>query len=184
MAALNFLLRGKREVTVAHFNHGTEHGGHAEAFITEFCDSHSLSLVVGRVSSRKKKSESQEAFWRRERYAFFDSLGVTPIVTCHHLDDVVETWIMTSLHGQSRVIPPVRGRFLRPFLLTRKADLRKWAVKHMVLHIHDLSNDDTKYMRNLVRHKIVPEALVVNPGLHRVVARRVREEMENPFTWV
>ena len=44
---------------------------------------------------RSAKGESQEEYWRNERYAFFEKFKSSPIVTCHHLGDAVETWVMS-----------------------------------------------------------------------------------------
>lgn len=187
MAALNFLRNnGRRNVSAIYFNHGTEHGEEAERFVRSYCASQSIPLAVGRVSGPCPKGESKEAFWRRERYAFFERVhrsGVwpehylVPIVTCHHLDDQVETWLFTSMHGNPNLIPYMRDYFIRPFLLTRKGQLKKWAQSKGVTHIFDPSNDDKEnYMRNFIRHEIVPKALKVNPGLHKVVKKKVLDQ--------
>jgi len=98
-----------------------------------------------------------------------------PIITCHHLDDAVETWIFTSLHGNSMLIPYKRDNFIRPFLSTRKAELTDWCENKRIPYIIDPSNEDTSYMRNFIRHTLLPNALRVNPGLHKVVRKRVEK---------
>ncbi len=199
MAALNFLSNnGKRKVIALYFNHDTDHGHEAECFVKEYCKEKSIPLVTGKVTRDIEKGESKEAYWREERYKFFESwytegsfsddmthLNLThiwmriPIVTCHHLDDAVETWVFTSLHGKSRLIPYKRGIFLRPFLMSRKEDLFQWCTKNGVPYISDPSNDKTDYMRNFIRHELLPKALVVNPGLHKVVKKRVHKNFLN-----
>jgi tRNA(Ile)-lysidine synthase len=94
------------------------------------------------------------------------------VVTAHHLDDAVETWVFTSLHGESRLIPYSRGNVIRPFLLTPKSELVSWCERRGLAWSEDPSNTDTAYMRNLIRHKILPEALKVNPGLRTVVRKK------------
>jgi len=187
MAALNFLRNnGRRNVSAIYFNHGTKHGSEAEAFVKAYCSSQSIPLALGRVSGPCPKGESKEAFWRTERYAFFKRVHYSddfqkhylrPIVTCHHLDDQVETWLFTSMHGNPRLIPYQRDYFIRPFLLTRKNYLEKWAESRGVPHIFDPSNNDTdNYMRNFIRHEVVPKALRVNPGLHKVVKKKILDQ--------
>jgi tRNA(Ile)-lysidine synthase len=183
MAAIDFLSNHtRRDITALHFNHGTAHAKDAEEFVREFCLERGVPLVVGRVQRPIEARESREAYWRSERYGWFEEwhhgeyISPIPIITCHHLDDAVETWIFTSLHGNSMLIPYKRDNFIRPFLSTRKDTLVDWCDKKNVPYIVDPSNDDTSYMRNYIRHTLLPNALNVNPGLHKVVKKKVLEQ--------
>ena len=97
-----------------------------------------------------------------------------PVITCHHLNDAVETWIFTSLHGKPRLIPHSRDNFLRPFLLSKKEAMINWCHNKGVPYAEDPSNLDTSYMRNYIRHVLMPNALNVNPGLHKVVYKKLK----------
>ena len=175
MVFTNFLLQGKREVELVYFNHDTKHGKDAEEFVKEYAKNKNLKLHIGRVRGTKGK-RSVEEFWRDERYAFFDTLQSDYFITCHHLDDCVETWIMSSLHGMGKVIPFRRStNIYRPFLMTEKISIRRYAEKHNVTWIEDPSNSGTHYMRNYVRKNIVPHALRVNPGLRKVLRKKMLE---------
>jgi tRNA(Ile)-lysidine synthase len=183
MAALNFFERSNREIFVLHYNHGTDHSKCAERIVTDYCKSKDISYAVGNISRDRYSDESQEEYWRNERYAFFANYRGRPsrlsdrwIITCHHLDDAVETWIFTSLHGNAMLIPYKRDNFIRPLLTTRKDDLVSWCKEKDVPHIVDPSNNDTTYMRNFIRHTLLPNALTVNPGLHKVVKKKVLEQ--------
>jgi len=185
MAAIDFLSNNtKREITALHFNHGTDHAQVAEQFVRKYCDDRGVPLVTGGVLREIEPGESREAYWRSERYGWFTSwhhqhrIPPIPIITCHHLDDAVETWIFTSLHGNSRLIPYKRDNFIRPFLSTRKDDLTEWCKRRGVPFLTDPSNKDTAYMRNYIRHVLLPNALMVNPGLHKVVKKKVLEQYD------
>jgi tRNA(Ile)-lysidine synthase len=180
MAALNFLSK-KRDVVAVHFNHGTKHADEAEKLVQDYCVDNELALLIGRIDPRDSSvSRSLEDFWREKRYAFFETIAKTPayadipFITCHHLDDVVETWLFTSLHGDGRLIPSRRGRYLRPFLMTRKAVLEDWCARHDVSYVTDPSNEDTRFMRNYIRHEIVPRVLRVNPGIYKVMRKKIK----------
>lgn len=180
MAALHFLSK-RRNVTAVHFNHGTGAAAdEAEALVEGYCKERGLALATGHLTEDCPDSRSREDFWRQQRYEFFENLALTPwykelpFITCHHLDDVVETWLFTSLHGQGRLIPSRRGRYLRPFLGTRKAVLEDWCLRHDVPYVEDPSNNDTSFMRNYIRHELVPKALRVNPGIHKVMRKKVQ----------
>lgn len=172
MAALAFL-SNNHKVSAAFFDHGTATSSQALPVVEEFCKQRGITLKVGKISNQTKPTGlSPEEWWRQSRYAWLDSLD-TPVVTAHHLDDCVETYLWSAMHGTPKVVPYRRNLVIRPFLLTRKFELVEWAERHSVPWIDDFSNKDTKYMRNYVREHIVPHALEVNPGLHRVVSRIV-----------
>ena len=180
MVALDFLGRSKnRNIEVLHFNHGTEHGRLAEDFVTDFCAKNGINYYVGQISSSKKRGESPEEYWRRERYCFFNKFKDKKIITCHHLDDQVENYIFTMLNGREMLIPYERDNFIRPFLSSSKEELKSWAERKRVVYISDPSNYDLKYMRNLIRHELVPIARKVNPGLQKVVKKKVENLLNN-----
>jgi len=175
----DFLLNGKRDVQLAFFHHGTINSERAEEFVRKFADERRVPLRIGRINSEKSRGLSPEEFWRNERYSFLDSLG-GPVITGHHLGDAIETWIFTSLHGESKLIPYSRGNVIRPFLVTPKEEIRSWASRRNLTWIEDESNGDPRYMRNRIRMHIVPEALKVNPGLGTVIRKKyLSAESEN-----
>jgi len=168
----DFLLAGGRDLQLAFFHHGTQASDEAESFVSNFARDRRLSLRVGRIQrAETPRGLSQEEHWREERYSFLHSIE-GPVVTCHHLDDAVETWIFTSLHGVPRLIPSTRGNVVRPFLVTPKSDILSWASRRGLTWAEDPSNADTKHSRNLIRHVIVPQALKVNPGLRKVIKKK------------
>ena len=170
MAVVDFLSR-KHDITIAYFNHRTQHGEKAAQFVSKYCSDNNIPMLYGSPRSQKDSKESQEEYWRRERYDFLSGLG--PVITCHHLDDCVETYIWSALHGTPKVIPLVRNNVLRPFLTTRKQDFIYWCESHNVPWIEDESNKNPRYMRNYVRNELMPHALHVNPGLHTLVKKIV-----------
>lgn len=177
MAIADFLLQGKKEVTLAYFNHGTIHGQEAQEFLVSRAKELNVELILGSIVSEKTKEESWEEYWRNQRYMFFKSFANQEVVTCHHLDDSVESWIFSSLHGKGKLIPYRNGNVIRPFLLTKKSDLLKWVLDRKIPYIEDPSNSDTSYSRNLIRHIIVPQALKVNPGLHKTVSKLIEADL-------
>jgi tRNA(Ile)-lysidine synthase len=108
-----------------------------------------------------------------ERYSFLDKFDC--VVTGHHLDDALETWIWSSLHGTSKLLPHRRGNVIRPFLLNKKECFTDWAKRKGVPWVDDTSNSNTKYTRNYIRHELMPCALRVNPGLHKTIAKKIED---------
>lgn len=173
MVLLDFLSKN-HSVNVAFFDHGTEASSIARKFLTEECISRNLELTIGEMQHTHRSREfSPEEHWRIERYNFLSQFPV--VVTAHHLDDVAETWIWSSLHGTSSLIPYRRGNVIRPFLLNRKSELVNWALRKNVQWVDDASNNQTKYTRNYIRHNLMKHALHVNPGLHSMLRKKLEE---------
>ena len=177
MAVVDFLMRNHK-VNLLFFDHGTETSREARAFVEEksYSFNNKVSLEVGNITRTKSKSESWEEYWRSQRYEWFHSFD-EPVITCHHLDDCMETWIFTSLHGEGKIIPYQNKNVIRPFRLNRKREFTNWCRNKNVQWIEDCSNEDTRYMRNFIRHELMPKALYVNPGLAKVVAKKVEENL-------
>ena len=175
MVFTHFLLQGRRKVNLAYFNHDTQHSHKAQKFVENFAEDNKLNLFIGRVQGRKGK-RSLEEFWRDERYDFLQRISSDYTITCHHLDDCVETWLMSSFHGQSKLIPFQRNKHIfRPFLMTSKKIIKEYANRKKVDWIQDPSNQKTNFMRNRVRHNIMPQVLVVNPGIRTMGRKKLIE---------
>jgi tRNA(Ile)-lysidine synthase len=177
MAALDFLRRN-HHVTVLHVNHSTAHGDLAYRFLRDYCMKIDIEMITYEIRGTIPPGPSKEEWWREHRYSFFDDYQDSAVVTCHHLDDCVETWIWSSLHGTGKWIPYRRGNVIRPFRLARKRDLEMWCNLHSVPWIEDDSNTDTCYTRNYIRHEMMPHILKVNPGIHKTIAKKVKEDVE------
>lgn len=176
MAILDFLMRGNHNPHVLYFNHNTEHGDLSEKFIRDFCNEKKLKLTCGKLEY--KPSSNKEKVWSDARYNFFKQFDF-PVITCHHLDDCVETYIFSCLRGFQSVIPYRRGNVIRPFLLNEKSQFIKWCQDKNVPFCEDESNSDVYYSRNRIRHNIIPESLIVNPGLKTVVKKMIEQNERN-----
>jgi len=175
MAALDFLRR-KHVVRVLHYHHGTAHADEASAFVNRYCYQNGIESLTDNCRASPPLGRSREDFWREKRYAFFEKNSDHPIVTGHTLDDCVETWIFSSLNGTGKIIPYRRNNVVRPFRKTRKRDLELWCHVHNVPYIKDPSNNDLSFRRNYIRHKLMPHALEINPGLHKMISKKVTED--------
>jgi len=129
-------------------------------------------ILISSISKNKPKEKSWEEYWRDERYKIFHALYY-PVVTAHHLNDCMETWIFSSLHGKPKMIPYNNKNVIRPFLATSKQEIVKWACNKKVEFIEDDTNKNTAFPRNRIRHNIIPEALKVNPGLSTVIRKKL-----------
>jgi tRNA(Ile)-lysidine synthase len=178
MAIADFYRRGNKNFSIAYFNHGTKQANLMQDFVCTWAKQHGIGFHYGKISRTKFKSESHEEFWRNERYAWLNSFNL-PVVTCHHLDDAVETWIFSSLHGNPKLISIVKDKMVyRPFLLNTKQTLIDWCIRHKVNWLEDQSNKDINFPRNRIRYNIMPEILKINPGLYKVIYKKIIKELK------
>ena len=175
MVFVDFLLKGKKKIELAFFNHDTLHSQKAEMFVREYSNRNNLVLHTGGVQGYKGK-RSMEEFWRDERYSFFNTLQSSYIITCHHLDDCLESWVMSSMHGNPKLIPYHREpNIYRPFLMTSKRVIKKYACNKAIKWVEDPSNEQTKYIRNHTRHNVIPQILKINPGIRTTIRKKLIE---------
>ena len=174
VAVVDFLSK-KHDVTCAFFHHGTDNSNRALEFVSRFCTDRNLPMFLGILNRDKPKDMSYEEFWREERYQYLATLG--PVITAHHLDDCVETYIWSALHGKPKVPNLVRGNVIRPFLTTHKNEFIEWCQRKNLGWCEDLSNEDERYTRNYIRKHLVPHALKVNPGLHKTVKKIIEKNL-------
>lgn len=180
-----YLLRDKLnlQVQAAHFNHnlrGAESDGD-EAFVRDFCDRYDIPLFVGaaQVVSGKK---GLEAAAREARYGFFQSLN-GKIATAHTADDNAETVLMRLVRGTGLkglgAISPVRGNIIRPLLNTTRQEILSFLEEYHISYRQDSSNDADDFLRNRLRHHVMPLLAQENPRLAEnlsAMAQRLRED--------
>lgn len=173
LAAAHFLQRN-HDVTLLHFNHGCEYSDEIEWNCRHRVENHldGVPIIVKKIEEgQPAKGQSLEDYWRRARYKFLRSFD-DPFITCHHLDDAVETWIWSSLHGEGKLIPFKDDKVIRPFLLTEKSQLIEYARKNSLIPVGDPYNFDNSLTRNYIRANIMQHAYVVNPGLKKVIRKK------------
>ena len=170
LAAAAFFKSRKHKVNLLHFNHGCEYSDHIEEQCRGLADQLSLDIIVGKLNTTKPPHQSTEDFWRRCRYNFLRGHG--NFITCHHLDDAVETWIWSSLHGEGKLIPPENEYLTRPFILTKKKKLEAYVAFNNLTPVPDPYNQKMGLTRNYIRHIMMPQVLVVNPGIQKVILKK------------
>jgi tRNA(Ile)-lysidine synthase len=182
MVMLEFLRHAGHKPEILFFHHGTENSDKAYKFILKYNFENNMTLHSGYLTSKNKpKDKSYEEWWRDERYNFLEHCGrkLGMIGMAHNLNDAVETWIFNLLHaGKGFTIPYSRLNVIRPLLTTSRAAIETWAKEHHVSHCEDESNTDLKYVRNRIRHVILPEILKVNPGIFTIVKKHLKNKLQ------
>lgn len=157
----------------AHVDHGTRDGASAEdaAFVREQCAALNVPLHETAVDVAALAAESPLSFEemaRNVRYAFFAETARTQeiavVATAHHADDQAETLLMRLLRGASprglAGIPPVAQRdgitIIRPLIDLSRAEIEAYLREIGADFREDASNADVAFLRNRVRHKLLP----------------------------
>ena len=180
-----YLLAPKLDITVeaAHFNHGLR-GSESDAdaqFVSEFCDRYDIPLHMGqgKVVPGKK---GLEAAARKARYAFLQSLP-GKIATAHTADDNAETLLINLIRGTGLKglggIAPVRNNLIRPMLTVTRQDVLDFLAEYNLIWREDSSNAGDDFLRNRLRHKVIPLLKDENPSLApnlSHMALRLRED--------
>ena len=172
--ALLFALYMQKEklgirLSAAHFNHhlrGEESDGD-EAFVRELCSRYDIPLYVGQgnVTAGEK---GLEAAARVARYAYLRSLP-GKIATAHTADDNAETMLLHLVRGTGLKglggITPVGENLIRPMLLITRAEVEAFLEEYCLRHIEDSSNTSDEFLRNRLRHHVMPLLTQENPRL-------------------
>ena len=83
---------------------------------------------------------------------------------------------MSAIHGQCKLIPYKRGsNIYRPFLMTSKKIIKDYAERKNVRWVEDPTNVRTEYIRNHIRHTLMPGVLKVNPGIRTTIRKKLIE---------
>ena len=171
VASLDYLAH-RYNVTLVHIDHGDEIE-EKEAEVTRFyADYYNIKYhIFGGFDKRKAKTSSKEGAWRNFRYKVFNSLE-GQVITCHQLDDCIESYIFNAMQGVPAAIKPVVGNVHRPFLLSSKEDMVERVKKHRLIWSEDHTNSDPNFCtRNYIRHTMMPHVLKVSPGIRKVVRK-------------
>ena len=176
-------------LAAVHVNHQIQQqSGDWEIHCRSVCEELHIPFHLLRVHGKARAGESPEAAARTARYrALADWLPTHAIlITAQHRDDQAETLLLQLLRGAGprglAAMPENsalgRGWLLRPFLAISRKAIVGYAREHRLRWIEDPSNTDTRYDRNLLRQRIMPELQQHWPGLSKVLARAATHQAD------
>lgn len=151
---------------VCHVNHNVRQTASRDA---AFCANLAKSLGHRYEERQLSGLSHDEATMRAERYqalsALCQQLSIPYVVTAHHLDDQIETFVFRLLRGMSAAgavgIKPVLSQgavtVLRPLLQWRHDSIVDCLKTAGIGYVEDESNSDTRYARNFLRAEILPQ---------------------------
>ena len=160
-------------IQVAHINYKLRGADSNEDqhLVEMICKKNEIPFHLYQVSEKDTKPKNSIQEWARNlRYDFFRKIqkeeDVDFIVTAHHLNDQLETFIIhlskaSGINGLSG-IPSNENNIIRPLLQFSKEDIYKYAKENNIQFREDLSNQKNDYLRNKIRNVIVPELIKTN----------------------
>jgi tRNA(Ile)-lysidine synthetase-like protein len=183
VAAFHFLLSKGHIFTPVHFNHVLrEQNNLMEEKFYDLCSKFKLKGKSNKGSDLVTEKDCREA-----RLNFYDSLGGN-IITAHHLNDWVESYLLNCLRGKSEQKPfelmsefP-KFKIFHPFLLSRKKDFEQYVLRNNLKDfvVEDETNSNIKgSRRNWIRKNLIPEILSQKISLEKYALKKILEEVDN-----
>ncbi|MFL0352798.1 tRNA lysidine(34) synthetase TilS [Xanthomarina sp. GH4-25] len=168
----------KLNISLAHcnFNLRGNESDADEEFVLQLAEDLELEVFVENFDTEtfaKDHKLSTQMAARALRYHWFQELAeqlqFDYILTAHHADDNLETFLInlsrgTGLEGLTG-IPEINGKVIRPLLNFSREELETYALENKIAWTEDSSNASTKYLRNKLRHDVIPVLKEINPHL-------------------
>jgi len=184
----------KKNLVVCYFNHKTRpETDLEEEFLEKLWKKHWFKVEVASCDFEKIQklypSKSFEELAREKRYAFFDAIlniySSKYILTAHHLDDKLETFIFNLSRGSKLTglinMTESSWSILRPLLSIEKDNILKYLEDNNLEYKIDNTNFETKYTRNYTRHEIIPKFNRLNKNFKQNISNTLGyfEELKN-----
>lgn len=169
MVLANLFLINNLNFSIAHCNfqlRGKE-SDDDELFINKWCSEKDIKLYNKKFSTEdycKNNKLTIQMGARELRYEWFSELidkeKYDFIVTAHHIDDQLETFIINSIRGTGIDglvgIPDKINKIIRPLLMSSKDQIIEYSKVNKINYREDSSNDKEDYLRNKIRHSVIP----------------------------
>ena len=190
MTLFHVLKSFERPFIVAHVNHKKRpESDHEFIEMKKLCEQANIPFEGTEFSDVPKGNFQKNA--RLFRQAFFKQIaqkhGARFILTAHHFDDLVETFLMRVLEGRSLSgLTPMKKAtlsdhtftFLKPLLDFNKDQIKTYADYWEIPYFSDKSNFTNRYTRNRIRHSVIPELEAINPNFKKTI-KTTLEEIED-----
>jgi tRNA(Ile)-lysidine synthase len=193
MVMMHLFHRLKISCTIAHCNfqlRGQE-SDDDEAFVRQQASDLYYKIFVSRFETTEYASENHVSIQmaaRELRYTWFQKLvkvhEIDYIAIAHNRDDAMETFFINLGRGSGIAgltgIRPVTGNIIRPLLFATRTDIESFSKENDIPFREDSSNTSDKYLRNYIRHQIIPDLEEVFPNFRESMAQNL-EKINDAF---
>lgn len=187
MCLLNILSLLKDEYGIilraVHLNHNLrgEEAVRDENFVRDYCKKNGIELKVFSEDISllsKQMGTGEEECGRIVRYRCFDEMNCDAVATAHSLSDSIETVFFnlargTGLKGLCGIPAKREPNIIRPLIECTRKEIEEYCLKNGVPYITDSSNLSDDYVRNRIRHSLLPSVSEINEGYEKNIARCV-----------
>ena len=157
-----------------------------EAFVKDLAAYLEMPFYVRRFEVDRevqKRGISVQMAARDLRYKWFEELlaeqSMDLVATAHNRNDSVETFFLNLSRGSGirglKGIAPRREQIIRPMLFATRQDIVRFQQEEAIKFREDVSNFETKYQRNKIRHDVLPVMQEINPGFVESVHRSMSQ---------
>lgn len=163
LAHCNFKLRGKESDLDEEFIKN----------LNQISANQIFTIIFDTEKYAKEHKLSTQIAARELRYNWFQKLITEHkfeyVLTAHHADDNLETFLIHLTRGSGldgfTGIPKVNGNIVRPLLAFSRKEILNYAKDHDIEWREDASNASNKYIRNKIRHQVLPVLKEINPSI-------------------
>jgi tRNA(Ile)-lysidine synthase len=178
---------------IAHLNHKLrgEAGTRDAAAVARIAAAWGLPVTIGEVDvpalARQERRSLEEAA-RVARYRFLREAAQGQLIAmAHHAGDQVETLLLHWLRGAGLAgmvgMLPRQQDIIRPLLEVSHAETVAYCQQHDIVPVEDASNTDPHFLRNRIRHELLPLLESLNPGI-RTTLLRTADVMRVDAGWI
>lgn len=180
------------DISLAHCNFKlrNEESNLDEEFVIKLSQKSSNQIFTIQFNTDKFATEnklSTQIAARELRYNWFQELikkhNFDYVLTAHHADDNLETILINLTRGTGldgfTGIPKINGNIVRPLLAFSRDEIAAFAKENGIDWREDKSNASTKYIRNKIRHQVLPVLKEINPNLLDTFAKTIENLQES-----
>jgi len=182
----------KLELAHCNFNLRGVESNEDEDFVKKLSNIYKLKLHIQSFDTEKysiQNSLSVQMAARELRYKWFKKLKIKHdakyIILAHHNDDDIETYFINLLRGTGIKgllgIPIKKDYFIRPLINFSRSDIERYISINKLEYRDDSSNNSLKYLRNKIRHKLLPLLYEINPNLKKTLLNE-KKFLKDTFT--
>lgn len=163
---------------VAHINHCLRGAAsdQDERFVESLARENDMPCYIRRIDMRSRQEETGfclEEAGREARYEFFRQIAEAKrydkIAVGHHANDDAELILLNLLRGSGcsgiSGIPAKRDPIVRPLIDVSRNEIMSYIIQYGLKYRTDASNEDTNYLRNRIRHQLMPTLMEYNPQI-------------------
>lgn len=185
MAHLFLHLGNKTAIAHCNFSLRNDDSDDDEKLVREYAVKHNIPFFTNRFNTKefaRERGLSIQMAARELRYNWFEEVrlknGFDSIAVAHNLNDNIETLLLNLVRGTGLTgmtgMKPVTNNIIRPLLFATRSEISEYCLKNKIIYREDKSNSDTKYIRNKIRHLVIPVLKEINPSIESTLSETAK----------